>query len=70
VAAQVDDAARYFWIAITTKTARSTGSRSRRKPLSAPGINFGQMSQDVRVALPGFVKNANSLGRGQRGHGC
>jgi hypothetical protein len=61
VAAQVDDAAPLFLDCDYNQDCAFNRFQGTSKAFERAAINFGQMSQDVRVALPGFVKNANSL---------
>lgn len=61
VAKQVDNAAPMFLDCEYNADCAFNRFQGTSKALERAAINFGQMSQNVRLALPGFVANANSL---------
>jgi hypothetical protein len=61
VAKQMDETAPMFLDCEFNPDCAFNRFQGTSKAFERAAINFGQMSQDVRVALPGFVKNANSL---------
>jgi hypothetical protein len=61
VAGQVDGAAPLYLDCEFNPDCAFNRFQGASKAFERAAINFGQMSQDARVALPGFVKNADSL---------
>ena len=61
VTKQVDDAAPLFLDCDHNPDCAFNRFQGASKAFERGAINFGQMSQDLQVALPGFVANANSL---------
>jgi hypothetical protein len=61
IAKQVDDNAPMFLDCDHNPDCVFNRFQGTSKAFERAAINFGAMSQDVRLAVPGFISNANSL---------